>query len=75
VTPRIVLISEACRAVIAIGKSGRLCHDAIAVLDLSAIRDLLVYATIVAAITVSRKGADLPTGTDVAASLYSCLTG
>jgi fructokinase len=51
-----------------LAKTGRLHLDAIAALDLSAIRELLFYATSAAAITVSRHGADLPTAADVAAS-------
>jgi fructokinase len=58
-----------------LAKTGKLHPDAIAALDLSAIRDLLIYATTAAAITVSRNGAHLPTAADVAASLHSCLTG
>ena len=50
-------------------KTDRLHSDAIAALDLAAIRELLSYATIAAAITVSRDGADLPTAADVAAGL------
>jgi fructokinase len=52
-----------------LAKTGRLHPDAIAALDLAAIRELLFYATTAAAVTVSRNGADLPTATDVAASL------
>jgi fructokinase len=58
-----------------LAKTNRLHPDAIAALDLSAIRDLLVYATTAAAITVCRNGADMPTAADVAASMHSCLTG
>ncbi|MBO0750494.1 MAG: carbohydrate kinase [Bradyrhizobiaceae bacterium] len=58
-----------------LAKTDRLDPAAIAALDLSAIRELLFYATSAAAITVSRNGADLPTAADVAASLNSCLTG
>jgi fructokinase len=58
-----------------LAKTGRLYPDAVAALDLSAIRDLLAYATTAAAITVSRRGADLPTAADVAASAYSGLPG
>ena len=50
-------------------KTDRLSPDAIAELDLPAIRDLLGYATAAAAVTVSRNGADLPTVADVEASL------
>jgi fructokinase len=52
-----------------LAKTGRLAPDAIAELDLPAIRDLLGYAMAAAAITVSRTGADLPTAADVEASL------
>jgi fructokinase len=58
-----------------LAKTGRLYPDAVAALDLPAIRDLLVYATTAAAITVSRRGADLPTAADVVASAYSGLPG
>jgi fructokinase len=58
-----------------LAKTGRLHPEAIAALDLSAIRELLAYATIAAAITVSRDGADLPTATDIEASMQPCLTG
>jgi fructokinase len=54
-----------------LSKTGRLHPDAIAALDLSAIHDLLVYATTAAAVTVSRNGADLPTAAEIAASLQS----
>lgn len=58
-----------------LAKTGRLHPQAIAALDLSAIRELLAYATIAAAITVSRDGADLPTATDIERSMQPCLTG
>jgi fructokinase len=54
-----------------LAEAGRLHPDAIAALDLSAIRELLFYATAAAAVTVSRDGADLPTAADIAASLHS----
>ncbi|MBR0722648.1 carbohydrate kinase family protein [Bradyrhizobium manausense] len=55
-----------------LAKTGRLHPEAIAALDLSAIRELLAYATAAAAITVSRDGADLPTTTEIDASTESC---
>lgn len=54
-----------------LAKTGRLHADAIAALDLAAIRELLSYATTAAAITVSRDGADLPTAADVAAGQHA----
>jgi fructokinase len=57
-----------------LANTGRLDPDAIAALDLQAIGDLLAYATTAAAITVTRRGADLPTAADVEANLQS-LTG
>jgi fructokinase len=52
-----------------LAKTHRLSADAIAELELPAIRELLGYAVAAAAVTVSRKGADLPTAADVEASL------
>lgn len=52
-----------------LAKTGRLHPDAIAALELAAIAELLAYATAAAAITVTRRGADLPTAADVEASL------
>src|SRR5216684_6378707 len=52
-----------------LAKTDKLDPDAIAALDLSAIRDLLGYAMAAASVTVSRNGADLPTEADVAANL------
>ncbi|MGY3546329.1 fructokinase [Bradyrhizobium sp. USDA 4472] len=52
-----------------LAKTGRLHPEAIATLELPDIRDLLAYATIAAAVTVSRSGADLPTADDITASL------
>jgi fructokinase len=52
-----------------LAKTDRLSADAIAELDLPAIRELLGYAVAAAAVTVSRNGADLPTAADVEASL------
>jgi len=52
-----------------LAKTDRLSPDAIAELDLSAIRDLLGYAMAAAAVTISRNGANLPTVADVEASL------
>jgi fructokinase len=54
--------------------TGRLHPDAIAALDLQAIGDLLGYAAAAAAITVTRRGADLPTAADVEAKLQPSLT-
>ena len=51
-----------------LAKTDRLSPDAIAELDLPAIRDLLGYAMAAAAVTVSRNGADLPTAADVEAT-------
>jgi fructokinase len=51
--------------------TGRLDTDAIAALDLKAIGDLIAYAAAAAAITVTRRGADLPTAADVEARLHS----
>lgn len=50
--------------------TGRLNPDAIATLDLQAIGDLIAYAAAAAAITVTRRGADLPTAADVEARLH-----
>jgi fructokinase len=52
-----------------LANTGRLHPDAIAALDLQAIGDLIAYATAAAAITVTRRGADLPTAADVEANL------
>jgi fructokinase len=52
-----------------LAKTDRLSLEAIAELDLPAIRDLLGYAVAAAAVTVSRNGADLPTAAHVEASL------
>lgn len=49
--------------------TGRLEPDAIATLDREALAGLLVYATAAAAITVTRRGADLPTAAEVEAAL------
>ncbi|WP_131857364.1 carbohydrate kinase [Bosea sp. BK604] len=51
-----------------LAKTGRLHPQAIATLDLPAIADLLAYATAAAAITVTRRGADLPSAAEVEAS-------
>ena len=56
-------------------KSRRLHPGAIAALDLPAIGELLTYATAAAAITVARRGADLPTAAEVDAFLHPRLTG
>jgi fructokinase len=58
-----------------LAKTGRLHPDAIAALDAQAIGDLLAYATAAAAITVTRRGADLPTAADVEANLHPPRTG
>lgn len=55
-----------------LAKTGRLHPEAITALDLSAIHELLAYATAAAAITVSRDGADLPTTADIDASTEPC---
>jgi fructokinase len=52
-----------------LAKTDRLSRDAIAELDLPAIRNLLGYAMAAAAVTVSRNSADLPTVADVEAGL------
>ena len=52
-----------------LAKTERLSPDAIAELDLPAIRDLLGYAVAAAAVTVVRTGADVPNAADVEASL------
>jgi fructokinase len=52
-----------------LAKTDRLSPDAIAELDLPAIRNLLGYAMAAAAVTVSRNGANLPTVADVEAGL------
>lgn len=52
-----------------LAKTGKLHPDSIAALDTQAIGDLLAYATVVAGITVTRRGADLPTAADVEANL------
>lgn len=49
--------------------TGRLSPDAIAALDRDSLGDLLGYATAAASITITRRGADLPTAEDVAAVL------
>ena len=49
--------------------TGRLEPGAIATLDREALAGLLVYATAAAAITVTRRGADLPTAAEVEAAL------
>lgn len=58
-----------------LAKTGRLHPEAIAALDLPAIGELLTYATAAAAITVARRGADLPTAAEVDALLHPRLTG
>jgi fructokinase len=52
-----------------LAKTGRLHPEAIATLDLPVIAELLTYATAAAAITVTRRGADLPTAAEVEARL------
>lgn len=51
--------------------TGRLDAGAIAALDRETVGDLLSYATAAAAITITRRGADLPHAADVAAMLAS----
>lgn len=51
-----------------LAQTGRLRPDAVATLDLEALADLLAYATAAAAVTVTRRGADLPSRTEVDAS-------
>jgi fructokinase len=55
-----------------LGMTGRLHSEAIAALDLPAIRELLTYGTAATAITVSRDGADLPITADIDASTEPC---
>jgi fructokinase len=50
-------------------RTDRLTLPAIAALDLAAIGELIAYATAAAAITVGRRGADLPTAAEVAANI------
>lgn len=52
-----------------LAKTGRLDPAAIAALDREALAGLLAYATAAAAITVTRRGADLPTAAEVEAAL------
>lgn len=54
-----------------LAKTGRLHPEAIAALDLAAIAELLTYATAAAAITVTRRGADLPTAAEVEAGYHT----
>jgi fructokinase len=49
-------------------ETGRLSLTAIAALDLTQIAELIAYANAAAAITVGRRGADLPTAAEVSAS-------
>lgn len=51
-----------------LARTGRLRVDAIAALDLPAIEDLLHHAGAAAAITVTRRGADLPSAAELAAA-------
>lgn len=51
-----------------LAQTGRLSPEAIAALDREALADLLAYAAAAAAITVTRRGADLPTAAEVEAS-------
>jgi fructokinase len=55
--------------------TGRLQPDAISALGTEAIGDLLAYANAAAAITVTRRGADLPTAAEVEANEYPRLIG
>lgn len=52
-----------------LARSGRLRRDAIAALVLPEIEELLRYAAAAAAITVSRRGADLPMAAEIASAL------
>lgn len=58
-----------------LARTGRLTPQAIAALDLAAIGELTAYATAAAAITVGRRGADLPSAAEVAASLQKQTSG
>lgn len=58
-----------------LARTGRLSLEAIATLGLPEIAELLDYATAAAAITVGRRGADLPTAAEVAASLQPRCVG
>lgn len=51
-----------------LAKTERLSPQAIAALDLPELAELLAYATAAAAITVTRRGADLPTAAEIDAS-------
>lgn len=51
-----------------LARAGRLSPAAIAALDLPALAELLDYATAAAAVTVTRRGADLPTDAEVQAA-------
>lgn len=51
-----------------LAQAGRLNPEAIAALDREALADLLAYAAAAAAITVTRRGADLPTAAEVEAA-------
>jgi fructokinase len=53
-----------------LANTGRLNPDAIAALDPQAVGDLIAYAAAAAAITVTRRGADLPSAADVEARLH-----
>ncbi|MCO5091547.1 carbohydrate kinase [Bosea sp. (in: a-proteobacteria)] len=52
-----------------LSRTGRLSPEAIAALDRDAIADLIAYAAAAAAITVTRRGADLPTAAEVEAAM------
>jgi fructokinase len=52
-----------------LAQTGRLSPEAIAALDRETLADLLAYASAAAAITVTRRGADLPHAAEVAAAL------
>lgn len=58
-----------------LARTGRLSLEAIAALGLPEIGELLDYATAAAAITVGRRGADLPTAAEVASSLQKRVGG
>ena len=58
-----------------LARTGRLSPGAIAGLDLPALEELLSYAVAAASITVTRRGADLPSAAEVEALLYAAPAG
>ena len=58
-----------------LARTGRLSPAAIAGLDLPALEELLTYAVAAASITVTRRGADLPSAAEVEALLYVAPAG